>query len=209
MWSSDVDLQHRFLRLGEVHFQQGDTHARLYRVECGPLCHYMHSEYGRHEIIEFVFPGDIIGFGPLQTHVSTARAVTATEMSYVTANQFRCALENDGQLAARAAAAADWEFDRLRSRTVNTARKRSPAWRLASLLLVLSHLNATEVREPVVVHDMIQSGFVTERLGITDTQASQALDELQRLRLIAAEDAGLRIIDLDRLKRFADSAETG
>ena len=43
----------RSLVRGECLFQEGDRHARLYRVEHGALCHYMHRGDGSHEIIEF------------------------------------------------------------------------------------------------------------------------------------------------------------
>lgn len=46
------------LAAGDVLFQVGDTHARLYRVERGAVCHYISSDDGRHEIIEFAFPAD-------------------------------------------------------------------------------------------------------------------------------------------------------
>ena len=59
----------RSLARGEVLFHTGDKRGKLYRIESGALCHYLRWEDGRREIIEFAFPGDIVGFGHLQSHV--------------------------------------------------------------------------------------------------------------------------------------------
>ena len=115
---ADAEYPTRALATGDVLFQTGDTHAQLYRVESGAICHYIGWDDGSHEIIEFAFPGDIIGFGHLEAHISTARAVVATTVSLVSEQDFQRALETDGQLAARYAAASDREFDHLRARAI-------------------------------------------------------------------------------------------
>ena len=62
---------------GTILFKLGDQ-RRLYRVERGAVCHYIRWTNGRHDVIEFAFPGDIIGLGHLSTHVSTAHAMVET-----------------------------------------------------------------------------------------------------------------------------------
>ena len=52
----------RSLARGECLFQKGDSHAQIYRVEHGTLCHYMRGGDGSRQIIEFVFKDDIVGF---------------------------------------------------------------------------------------------------------------------------------------------------
>src|ERR1041385_4732494 len=104
----------RSLARSEILFQTGDKRGKLYRVESGALCHYLRWEDGRREIVEFAFPGDIVGFGHLQSHVSTVQAMVETTVSPVSQKEFDALLENDGQLAARFAAAGDREFEYLR-----------------------------------------------------------------------------------------------
>src|SRR6185312_13232440 len=108
----------RRLARGETLFHAGDARDQLYRVERGALCHYMRWDDGHHEVIEFAFPGDIIGFGHLATHTSTAQAVAKTIVSRISEAEFEQLLETDGQLAARFAAAGDREFEFMRMRSV-------------------------------------------------------------------------------------------
>ena len=63
--------------IGAQLFQPGD-HRRLYRVESGAICHYARLSEANEQVIEFAFPGDIIGLGYLPTHVSTAAAMVDT-----------------------------------------------------------------------------------------------------------------------------------
>jgi len=189
---------------GEILFQTGDPHGELYRVERGTLCHYILWHGGGHEIIEFVFPGAILGFGHIATHVSTARAMLRTEIAIVTPQEFECALRTDGQLAARVAAAADREFDYLRFRAMEAVRN-TPTERLASFLVVLSRLNAQEGRDATLIPDEIPSSAVAEQLLISIDRLASALRKLEAWGLVAPSTAGLRIIDIVGLERLADA----
>ncbi len=101
----------RRLATNDVLFQKGDTRTALYRVESGALCHFIPWDDGRYEVIEFAFPGDIVGLGHIDTHLSTAEAVVETTVSRVSPADFEHELATDGQLAARLAVAADREFE--------------------------------------------------------------------------------------------------
>ena len=76
----------------------------------------MRWDDGHHEVIEFAFPGDIIGFGHLSMHTRTAQAVAKTIVSPISEQEFERLLKSDGQLAARFAVAGDREFDYMRVR---------------------------------------------------------------------------------------------
>ena len=136
----------RSLARGECLFQKGDRHARLYRVEHGALCHYMHRGDGSHEIIEFVFKGDIVGFAHLEKHITTARALVLTEVSVVPSQVFADALKTDGCLAARVAAAADREFDYLRSRAIQSGEGQTCRAGCGSYRRARSHKRARRPR---------------------------------------------------------------
>lgn len=194
-------------RLGraEVLFQTGDVRAQLYRVERGALCHYIRWEDGYHQIIEFAFPGDIIGFGHLATHTSTAQAVTETVLSPVSAEELDQLVEADGQLAARVAAAADREFDYLRCRAIESGRGK-PVKRVASFLAALSHVSAMEGRDPCLVTDDIPSGAVAEHLAMSVEALAGVLRELEARGMVELAADGLRISDVDALEKFAEAA---
>ena len=193
----------RTLARGEILFQTGGKRGKLYRVESGALCHYLRWEDGRREIVEFAFPGDIVGFGHLQSHVSTAQALVETTVSLVSADEFDDLLETDGQLAARFAAAGDREFDYVREVTVRSGDEK-PVERVASFLLALSHMSEMEGRDPMLVADEIRSGEVAEHLDLTVDGLVAALRELERRGMvIAAGNGRLRISDLPALEKLA------
>jgi CRP/FNR family transcriptional regulator, anaerobic regulatory protein len=193
----------RSLARSEILFQTGDKRGKLYRVESGALCHYLRWEDGRGEIVEFAFPGDIVGFGHLQSHVSTVQAMVETTVSPVSQKEFDALLENDGQLAARFAAAGDREFEYLREVTVK-ADPGKPVERVASFLSALSHMSDVAGRDPTLVADEITSGDVAEHLDLTMDTLVAALRELERRGMVVAAGNGrLQICDLPALEKLA------
>ncbi len=192
----------RTLSGGEVLFQAGDTRARLYRVERGALCHYRRWDDGRSEIIEFAFPGDIIGFGHLDAHISTAQAMVDTVVSTVSAHEFERVLACDDHLAGRMSAASDREFDYLRERAVASG-KGKPVERLASFLAALSHVSEDEGRDSMVVSDDLSSGLVAQHLDMTIDVLVSSLRELEQRGVVRNSDKGLRISDVSALEHLA------
>ena len=72
--SSDTGLVLQTVATGEILFQPGNTRT-LYRIERGTVCHYMLWADGRHDVIEFAFPGDIVGLGEQKYVVITPMSV--------------------------------------------------------------------------------------------------------------------------------------
>ncbi len=189
---------------GEILFQPGNTRT-LYRIERGTVCHYILWADGRHEVIEFAFPGDIVGLGHLAHHVSTAQAMVDTVVSLVPEDTFSAALESDDRLSFRLASAVEREFDYLRDKTL--AGEPAPAAaRLANLLLALSSMNGPEGRDPDLICDEITAGFVARQLDMSIDKLGAALLYLKREGAVRDTPAGLRIVDPLTLQRLADAA---
>lgn len=189
---------------GEILFQAGDART-LYRVERGAICHYMLWADGRHDVIEFAFPGDIIGLGHLDHHVTTAQAMVDTVVSLVSEETFSSALESDDRLSFRLASAVEREFDYLRDKAL-AANHVPAAARVANFLLALSAINGPEGREPDLISDDITAGFVAEKLDMSIDKLSAALLELKREGAVKETPAGLRIVNSHTLQRVADAA---
>jgi CRP/FNR family transcriptional regulator len=195
----------RTLAPGEFLFAKDEVRGPLYRVETGALCHYIQWDDGRHDIIEFAFPGDIIGFGHLAKHISTAQAIADTVVSVVDARYFEDAIEQDGQLAARVAVAADREFEYVRARATSSGDSK-PVERVASLLAVLSHMNVPEGRDPALISCDLASDVAAEQLHMSADKLAGVLGELERRGLVEPSAAGLRILDMSGLEKLADAA---
>lgn len=176
---------------------------QLYRVVHGALCHYMCWGDGSPKIIEFVFKDDIVGFAHGEEHVTTTRALVPTEVRVVAPQEFVDALETDGCLAARVAAAADIEFEYLRFCAVRSGKGR-PAMRVASFLAALVRMRVREGRDPGLVAGDVSSAIIAEALHMSADSLAAALIELERRGLIRLTPGGLRIVDVDLLERLFD-----
>lgn len=189
---------------GEILFQAGERRT-LYRIERGALCHYMLWSDGRHEVIEFAFPGDIVGLGHLSQHVSTAQAMVDTVVSLVSEADFEAATASDDRLSFRLASAVEREFDYLRDKAL-TANHVPAAARVANFLLALSAMNAPEGRDPTVISDEITAGFVADKLDMSIESLGTALLHLKKEGAVRETPSGLRIVDPLTLQRLAEAA---
>jgi CRP/FNR family transcriptional regulator len=200
---AEVVLQN--IKTGGMVFHAGDE-RKLYRVESGAVCHYMLWADGRHDVIEFAFPGDIVGLGHLREHASTAQAMVDTVVSPVSDEEFTDALESDDRLSFRQAAAVEREFDYLREKTVSAGRQLPAAARVANFLLALSSMSAREGRDRELISDDITAGFVAEKLDMSIEKLGDALLRLKKEGAVRETAAGLRIVDALTLQRMADAA---
>lgn len=201
-FGSELVLQN--VKTGQILFQAGDERT-LYRVDRGAICHYMLWADGRHDVIEFAFPGDIIGLGHLRHHVTTAQAMVDTTVSLISADEFETELANEDRLSFRLAAAIEREFDYLRDQSLAT-RNEGAAVRVANFLLALSNLSAMEGRDPALISDDITAGFVAEKLNMSIDNLGAALLRLKSEGAVKETSSGLRIVDTKTLQKVANAA---
>jgi CRP/FNR family transcriptional regulator len=199
---SGVVLQN--VATGEILFQAGDE-RQVYRVERGAVCHYARWADGRHEVLEFAFPGDIVGLGNLSVHATTAQAMVDSVVSLVSDAELADCLSHDDRLSFRMAAAAERDFDFLRDKA-ERARSSAPTARVANFLLALASLNVPEGRDPGLISDDLTAGFVADKLNMSIDKLAVALLCLKRHGAVTETARGLRIVDIATLQRLADAA---
>ena len=73
----------RALASNELLFSLGDPKTHFYAVKSGALAVYEPRWNGHRAIIEFAFPGDLVGLGFLQTQICSARATGETRVQYL------------------------------------------------------------------------------------------------------------------------------
>ncbi|MGQ0674446.1 MAG: Crp/Fnr family transcriptional regulator [Hyphomicrobium sp.] len=196
----------RHLRHGDVLFQVGDSRGILYRVERGSLCHYISWPDGRHEVIEFAFPGDIIGLGYTDSHISTAQAMVDSSVAAVPLAEFEELLAEDGPLAVRMAAAADREFEMLKQRA-GAVPLRSPSARLAEFLLAIVAIETREGRSaPPTVSASALAMLDSGSAALTSEECETALADLVGRGAVVRAKGDIGIADLSELQRAAEAA---
>jgi CRP/FNR family transcriptional regulator, anaerobic regulatory protein len=189
---------------GTALFRPGDERC-VYRVETGSLSQFMQWHDGRHEVLEFAFPGDIIGIGHLSIHVSSAHAMVDSVVSLLGEAEFKHELEANDVLALRLTAAAEREFDYMGGRAHRLVAVK-PDVRLASYLSALARMNDREGRGPTFISDMNCTPYVAELLQVDVSTLAKALANLHKRGLVAPVEGGLTVVDVAALERFADAA---
>jgi CRP/FNR family transcriptional regulator len=200
------------LAQNEILFQVDDPRYFLYRIETGSICIYEQRLDRGHAVIDFAFPGDLVGLGFMKSQTCTARAMVETQVACLPFASMDLLVAGDAKAEAKLAQAFERELELRRSSLVEAGR-RNPIERVSALLVALSQINRHEGRDPNVIDTSWQCGAVADQLGLAIDKLAQILLDLQVLGLIEACPAqgytqGLRIKDLDKLAEGVDRGRT-
>ena len=102
------------LASNELLFSLGDPKTHFYAVKSGALAIYEPRWNGHRAIIEFAFPGDLVGLGFLQTHTCSARATVETSVQCLPLSAQDHLFADDPRAQARLADAIEREVEFLR-----------------------------------------------------------------------------------------------
>jgi CRP/FNR family transcriptional regulator, anaerobic regulatory protein len=196
----------RALAPGEVLFREGEPRRHVFRVETGALCLYRSYPDGSRDILEFAFPGDLIGLGYLDSHVASAQATMETSLSCLPRTGLDPALDPNPGVRGRLTAAIEREVAFLKQSLVEMGRP-SPLRRVAALFVTLSRYNAYEGRTPSLITDSLTCGVVSGYLDMSVDELAAHLTELEARGLIEPCDNGLRLKDLNALEALSDGAD--
>jgi len=207
--SADGDWAHSSLRLrrNAMLYRRGEPRTCLYFIEAGVVALLRQPpgghRGGRQEIVEFAFPGDVLGYGLFEHHTAWAQAVGEVCTQRMPLSALDQILQRDKRAFDRYAEALQREFEYRRNELVNTERRLVN--RVAALLVALSRQNSLEGRDPRVVGDELACGAVAAWLGIDVHALAKALVELQQSGLIELSPPdGVRLSDLARLEHLVD-----
>jgi len=200
---SAIDCDVRTLAAGETLFREGDARSHVYRVERGALCLFKSRADGTQDIFEFAFPGDLVGLGYLDSHVSGAQAAMETSLICLSRAGLDPAAEHNARSRARLTAAIEREVSFLKESILRSGHP-SPLERVAALFVTLSHYNAYEGREPTLITDSLKCGVVAGYLNLSVDQLAAQLAEMEARGLIEPCAKGLRLKDLDALEKITD-----
>ncbi len=184
----------RTLRSNELLFGIGDPKTQFYAVKTGALVVYEPRSSGQRAIIEFAFPGDLVGLGFLQTHTCSARATVETHVQCLPLSAQDHLFADDPKAQARLADAIEREVEFLRESSVRFSRQ-NPLGRIAAFLLTLSRENEQEGRDPTVLVQPLECGVVADFLAMSIDRLGSLLVQLERRGMIEpCPPNGLRIV---------------
>lgn len=199
-----IGIASRVLPSGEVLFRAGDAKTHLYRVESGVICLYDPRWSVETAIVEFIFPGDFVGLGFLESHTLTACAFVETRVSCLPTNMEGAIVGGDRRAKDKLAQAVEREFEARRFELSDCGRMR-PVERVASVLVNLSCSNRYEGRDPNVIVDNLGCGAFADMLDLDLDDLTKILLDLEHGDLIEPEPSGgLRLKNIAALEILAD-----
>jgi CRP/FNR family transcriptional regulator len=196
----------RTLAVGEILFEEGDPRTHVYRVETGALCLYRRLADGGQDVLEFVFPGDLIGLGYLDSHVAVAQATMISTVTCLARSALDAIVDQSVRARSRLATAIEREVAYLKDTLVRSTRQ-APLQRVAALFVTLSRYNAYEGRDPAVITDSLTCGTTAGHLGMSVDALARELAELEGRGLLEPHEKGLRLLDIEALERLGDGLD--
>jgi CRP/FNR family transcriptional regulator len=192
------------LASNEILFRAGDPKTHFFRVERGTICVYKPHLNGNRTVVEFAFPGDLIGLGYLESHICTARSMVEAEVTRLPLSSVDKIVEADPRARDSLKQAIDREVDFVRASLVKSGQE-NPIERVAAFLVALSRNNKSEGRDPSLISDSIHCGVVATYLSLSVDALGKFLVELEKRGLIELHSPrGLRLKDLIALEHLAD-----
>jgi len=196
------DAPVRVLR-DQVLYRRGQPKTHIYLIEAGTIAVYQTRGDGTHNVVEFVFAGDTVGFGFLDKHIYSAQAIGETRVRCLPLTALDRILEWDKRATQRYAEAMQREFEYRRDELVSAERK--PASRVAALFVALSRRNEEEGRNPQVIGDVLDCATVAEYLGLDLDTLGRTLVDFEHAHLIErCAPNSLRLSDRSALQQLAN-----
>jgi len=164
----------RLLQAREHIFFDGDPKDRIYKVEKGAVCLYKTLPDGRRQIVDFAYPGDLIGLSTLETHVFSAQAIALTRLRCLPVGLLDEMARNDPRVGVQLYEALS---DQLLSAhdLLLTVGQRNATERLAALLIALSRRNERSGADPARIALPMTRADIADFLSLTiETQVRLA-----------------------------------
>ncbi len=187
-------------------FCEGDQASHVYQVEIGHVCISRMLPDGRRQVIDFAYPGDIIGLGAIVTHAASAQATTKTRVRCIPMAKLHDIAARNIALSRKLYEALSCELLAAREHLF-TVSQCTAAERVASFLLALSRRNARRGEDPAEIVLPMTRTDIADFLGLTIETISRTFSKFRADGLIDIEHCVLvTIVDPDALTDVAAGA---
>lgn len=190
-------------------FREGDPASHVYVVEAGHLCIYRVLPDGRRQVMDFAYPGDIVGLGAIEAHGTNAQATERTRVRCFTLADLREKAHDNGTFCMALYSAMSQELVAARELVV-TVGHRTATEKVASFLMALSRRNA---RRGTSAHELVlpmTRSDIADFLGLTIETVSRTFTKFRHDGVIDLEQCVLVTIrDPRRLNELAGGAAQG
>ncbi|MEZ5818271.1 MAG: helix-turn-helix domain-containing protein [Hyphomicrobiaceae bacterium] len=198
----------RCLEAKEHLFCEGDAASHVYRVEVGHICIYRMMPDGRRQVVDFAYPGDMIGLGALGDHSESAQAMERTVVRAMPLATLRELAQHDTRLGLKLYEALSRELMAARE-LLFTVSQRTAAERIAAFLMALSRRAVRRGESPNEIVLPMTRMDIADFLGLTIETVSRTLTKLRHDGVIDLEQCILvSILKPEALAQLAQGGET-
>ena len=184
-------------------FREGDPVSHVYQVEAGHVCIYKMLSDGRRQVIDFAYPGDMIGLGAMNEHCNNAQATSRARIHLLPIASLRQVMRDDAGLGMKLYEAMSRELSAARELLI-TVSQRTAVERVASFLVALSRRNARNAEDPLEFVLPMTRNDIADFLGLTIETVSRMFSRFRLAGLIDIEQIVLiRIRDREALEALA------
>jgi CRP/FNR family transcriptional regulator len=199
----------RVLQAREHVFFEGDPKDHVYQVEKGTVCLYKTLPDGRRQIVDFAYPGDLIGLGAPGEHVFSAQAITLARLRCLPAGLLHEVALHDPQVGMQLYRAMSEQLLAARDLLL-TVGQRNATERLGALLLALSRRNARIGADPGRIALPMTRADIADFLSLTIETVSRTFTKLRQAGTIELVQSSLVVIrDPRALERLATGEVQG
>jgi len=199
----------RVLQAREHVFFEGDPKDHVYQVEKGTVCLYKTLPDGRRQIVDFAYPGDLIGLGAPGEHVFSAQAITLARLRCLPAGLLHEVALHDPQVGMQLYRAMSEQLLAARDLLL-TVGQRNATERLGALLLALSRRNARIGADPERIALPMTRADIADFLSLTIETVSRTFTKLRQAGTIDLVQSSLVVIrDPRALERLATGEVQG
>ncbi|MCX7328996.1 MAG: Crp/Fnr family transcriptional regulator [Hyphomicrobiales bacterium] len=192
----------RKVACNETLWCEGDERSHIFVVRTGAVCLSRTLPNGRRIVLDFAYPGDIIGLGA-DTQPCDAHTVQLTRLEAIPVAAFKRAVAEDPEFGRQASIQVANALSAAYQHVV-VISKLSANERLASFLMALSRRNEAHGLSGASVVLPMKRLDIADFLGLTIETVSRTFTRLREAGLIALDQHNVVVFrDLARLRALA------
>lgn len=185
-------------------FREGDAASHVYKIEAGHVCIYRMVADGRRQVMDFAYPGDIIGLGSVGAHAASAQATTKSRIRCIPVAGLHELVRIDQHVGLKLYEAMSQELLATRE-LLFTVSQRTAAERVAAFLVALSRRSERRGEDPSEIVLPMTRADIADYLGLTIETVSRTFTKFRVEGMIELEQCILvTLLDLRALVALAD-----
>ena len=202
---SRIRCQEMTFEGGDALFFEGDEADYIYEVMEGVVRSSKVLIDGRRQVLNFCYPGDMIGYSHDSRYHCDCDAVSKVRVRIFRKNAFMHDLVNDPDFCARLLKNAAAEVNNMQEHFLMLGRKTAME-KLASFLVAVMDRSATVHRDALEFDLPMKRSDIADFLGVTIETVSRNLTKLRRMGVIDLPKTQLvRVSSSERLRALAEN----